>query len=622
MSSPTALSSVSNHAPAGRAPESSASDAGEPVDELGETPGEVDVGARHVVHRQHRSEEAVVLLRHGDAEQQPVQRRGPGALDDATELEARPPRGVLSPADAGLERPRAHAVEVLVAEPEPTPHRGLAREVDHRRRRDARVRELQQRRQGGQDGVGAGRRAVGDLHAQRPPGVGLHVGRRADRPEHRLHQRGERLDVGAHHDDVPRLQRRVVGEQTEQRVAQHLDLPGAAVAGVDLDGPVGGWRRRAGVVRAEREPAGRRARSSREPAPAPSRPRAAGGAGASRAPWRWTPSTRASDGAPSPDARCDAPDRVRPSPRGRATGAGATGGRRGAPPGHRARGREPRAGRSRRTPRVAAGSRRGRGSGRAGRPRRPSAPPAQACRGADAASATARPPSAGRRAGACRRRPRRAPAPRRARARAAARRTTRAARPGAARAGTGGCDAPRRPWCRGAGPPSRATARPAPRRGPRARATGAGRGARGRRRPRGRAWRRASSRRAPGAGRSGRSRRCRRPRRRLRPSPGGGRGAGRPTAPHRASGRRRRRGRTGRPVRRPGRPPGRPRGRRRAPPRAAAGGLRCLLRRPPSDRRPARASSTVVVNRGFGERVQARTTRLAPTGSGREGATP
>ena len=55
-----------------------------------------------------------------------------------------------------------------------------------------------------------------------------------------LDQRRERLDVRAHHDHVARLQRVVLVEQVEDRVAQHLDLAGAAVAGVDLDAAVGG----------------------------------------------------------------------------------------------------------------------------------------------------------------------------------------------------------------------------------------------------------------------------------------------------------------------------------------------------------------------------------------------
>ena len=56
--------------------------------------------------------------------------------------------------------------------------------------------------------------------------------------ERRVDQRRVRLDVRAHDDDVARLERRVVGKDVQERVAQHLDLAGAAVAGVDLEAAV------------------------------------------------------------------------------------------------------------------------------------------------------------------------------------------------------------------------------------------------------------------------------------------------------------------------------------------------------------------------------------------------
>ncbi len=58
--------------------------------------------------------------------------------------------------------------------------------------------------------------------------------------EHGGDERGEGLDVRAHHDDVARLERVVVGQEVEHRVAQHLDLPQPSVAVVDLDRAVVG----------------------------------------------------------------------------------------------------------------------------------------------------------------------------------------------------------------------------------------------------------------------------------------------------------------------------------------------------------------------------------------------
>ena len=65
--------------------------------------------------------------------------------------------------------------------------------------------------------------------------------------EGRRDDRRERLDVGAHDEHVARLERRVVGEQADDDLAQHLDLAGAAVAGVHLHAAVAvGERRRVG----------------------------------------------------------------------------------------------------------------------------------------------------------------------------------------------------------------------------------------------------------------------------------------------------------------------------------------------------------------------------------------
>ena len=53
--------------------------------------------------------------------------------------------------------------------------------------------------------------------------------------EPRRDQRGEGLDVGTHHQDVARLEGRVVVEQPDQHLAQHVDLAARPVAGVHLD---------------------------------------------------------------------------------------------------------------------------------------------------------------------------------------------------------------------------------------------------------------------------------------------------------------------------------------------------------------------------------------------------
>ena len=60
--------------------------------------------------------------------------------------------------------------------------------------------------------------------------AGMRAAHHVAEPEVGVDQRRVGLDVGAHHQDVARLQRRVVGEQAEQHLAQHVDLSGLAVA--------------------------------------------------------------------------------------------------------------------------------------------------------------------------------------------------------------------------------------------------------------------------------------------------------------------------------------------------------------------------------------------------------
>ena len=74
------------------------------------------------------------------------------------------------------------------------------------------------------------------------------VPRSSSRAERGLDERREVLDVGAHDDDVAGLEARVLLQQVQDGVAQHLDLPAAAVAGVDADAVVAGCQQRAGVA--------------------------------------------------------------------------------------------------------------------------------------------------------------------------------------------------------------------------------------------------------------------------------------------------------------------------------------------------------------------------------------
>ncbi len=142
--------------------------------------------------------------------------------------------GPHAPADAGAAGPVPQPLEVVTREPERAAHRRSRRQVEDLAGGDPPVGEAQQPGQGVQQGVGLPERAVGQPHPQPVAGVtgtGL--------PERRPHQRRVGLDVGTHDEHIARLEGRVLDEQVQQGLAQHLHLTGRAVAGVHLDGAVG-----------------------------------------------------------------------------------------------------------------------------------------------------------------------------------------------------------------------------------------------------------------------------------------------------------------------------------------------------------------------------------------------
>ena len=174
----------------------------------------------------------------------------------ASELERLAVRGVEAPADAAVGHPLLDAREVVVVEPEAPAHGLAVGQVEHLRGGQALAGEVDQAVDHAEDRVRLAQRAVCQLHAQVGraelgwEGIDVVVlVRHLAGAERRLDQRREGLDVRAHDDHVARLERRVVGEQVEDRVAQHLDLAGAAVAGVDLDAAVGGVEGEGGAGR-------------------------------------------------------------------------------------------------------------------------------------------------------------------------------------------------------------------------------------------------------------------------------------------------------------------------------------------------------------------------------------
>ena len=175
----------------------------------------------------------VVRQRH--AGQHPVDAETPSVVDEV-DAERLAVLLVEAPADVRLPHPAGDALEVVVGEAEPRPHRGGLREVEHLAGGDAAARQAEQLAGDAEQRVGLDERAVGEAHPQ--PVRRVCAVHDVAEPEVCVDQRCVGLDVRAHHQDVARFQRGIVGEQAEQNLAEHVDLAGRTVAAVHLDGPV------------------------------------------------------------------------------------------------------------------------------------------------------------------------------------------------------------------------------------------------------------------------------------------------------------------------------------------------------------------------------------------------
>ena len=216
----------------------------ESVDVLGEPAGQLDPVAPDVVERQGGAEPGLRVVGHGHAGQHPVEPEPPRVLEVA-DAERFPVVGVESPSDARLAHPAGHRVEVVVDEAETAADRLCLGEVEHRAGRGAAAGHVEKLGRDAQQGVGARQRAVGQLDPE--PVRRVAALDNVTETERRGDQRRVVLDVRAHHQDVAWLERafaanRILGavlEQPKQHLAEHLHLPGRAVAPVHLDRPVG-----------------------------------------------------------------------------------------------------------------------------------------------------------------------------------------------------------------------------------------------------------------------------------------------------------------------------------------------------------------------------------------------
>ena len=308
VSASAAAASASAHAASGCARRSEASTAAEPVEQLGQPPREVDRAALDA-EREHALPQLLVGER--DAGEQPVEPGAPRARGEPLELVGLAVGRVEPPAHAGLAHPLLGAGELVVVEAEAAAHRRPVGQVEHLRGGEPLAREVEQPRDHAEQRVGLAQRAVGEPDLEERLLLA--------RPEGGVDERREGLDVGAHHDHVARLERRVVGERVQHGVAQHLDLPRAAVAGVDADAAV---RRVEHAAARRRRPAAAARAAARRRGSRPGSPRA----GSARAAARRGGGRRA-----RPRARARAGARARRSPTRRAGGCAAAtrSGRRG-----------------------------------------------------------------------------------------------------------------------------------------------------------------------------------------------------------------------------------------------------------------------------------------------------
>ncbi|CFS10451.1 hypothetical protein BN1213_03750 [Mycobacterium tuberculosis] len=225
----------------------------QPFDELGQPPGQLDPIAADVIKGQRGIQPRLGILGHGHPGEDAVESEPPRVVHDGVEAIASPVRRVEAPADVRFAHPRGDGVQVVVGEPEFGAHRSGLREVEQLAGGGPGFGDGEQFGGHREQRIGLGQGAVGQTHPQ--PVCGVAVAGHLTEAEAGDDQRCVGVDVGAHHHDVARLQRRVVLEEAEQHLAQHIDLPRRAVTGMDLHRSVGirqatpgGSRRVAGDV--------------------------------------------------------------------------------------------------------------------------------------------------------------------------------------------------------------------------------------------------------------------------------------------------------------------------------------------------------------------------------------
>ena len=141
--------------------------------------------------------------------------------------------------------PIADPRQIVIGEAESPPHRLAPREIEDLAHRHPRGGEVEHLRQDAHHRVGLAeeRSAKRILSCRVPSTTALFI----VPAECRLDERREGLDVGAHDDDVARLELRVLLEQMQDGISQDLDLPAATMTRMDPDAVVFERQHRANV---------------------------------------------------------------------------------------------------------------------------------------------------------------------------------------------------------------------------------------------------------------------------------------------------------------------------------------------------------------------------------------
>ncbi|MNS76569.1 hypothetical protein D3C72_1101210 [compost metagenome] len=179
-----------------------------------------DIGVRQ--DARHR-----LAIPHGKAEQHAAQAEQPAVAGHGRQIEALGVAVIQPPADAGLLHPDPQLVELVVIELEAAQHGGHLEDGEQLPRPEAGIGQPEQGEEALQQRALLTRRPIRDRKRDLAP-----------RPKHRLNVGAVAVHIRHHHHHIFRGEGRVLLEQRQQPVVQHLEFPHRAVTGVDLQGSI------------------------------------------------------------------------------------------------------------------------------------------------------------------------------------------------------------------------------------------------------------------------------------------------------------------------------------------------------------------------------------------------